>query len=292
MPGDYQSKIVSFDNTGSHTSQQHVDRMNDVFDLQEVDEVDVKMRLCAQRLGRDVKKWFMSLPTGSIANLDAFHQTLLARWEIKKNPLQLLNEYKILKRKPNEGVEEYCQWFNIVYNAIPQDIKPSPSLSLIYFPDGFDVDMEYQLRERDLTTLEEMKANVIKVEANILAKKAKLKYECRVTIKQEPSTYVLDHKIDNLVRVVNQMMQRVNINEQTQLRENQNAPRNRNQNFGRNVPQIKQREQKGSDQQVRPPFQENYKDDEGNIVKNLDDNKINLMGINNDETIFLTQEEQ
>ena len=154
MPLDYQSKILTFDKTGSHTAQQHVDRMNDVFDLQEVDEVDVKMILFAQNLGGDVKKWFRSLPTGCIANLDAFHQTFLARQEIKNNRLQLLNEYKRLKRKLNETVEEYCERFNIVYNAIPTYIKPSPSLDLIYFPDGFDVDMEYQLRERDSVTLE------------------------------------------------------------------------------------------------------------------------------------------
>lgn len=218
---------------------------NDVFDLQEVDEADVKMRLFDQSLGGDVKKCFRGLPTGSIANLDAFHQTFLARWEIKKNPLQLLNEYKRLKRKPNEIVEEYCERFNTIYNAIPQDIKPSPILSLIDFPDGFDVDTQYQLRERDSATLEEMQENAIKVEANILAKKSKLKSGHRVTIKEEPSTSVFDHRIDNLVRVVNQMMQRVNINEKTQARENQNVHQTRNQNFRRNVPQIKGREQKG-----------------------------------------------
>ncbi len=53
------------------------------------------MRLFAQSLGGDVKKWFRGLPAGSIANLDAF----LVRWEIKKNPLQLLNEYKKTERK-------------------------------------------------------------------------------------------------------------------------------------------------------------------------------------------------
>lgn len=44
--------------------------------------------------------------------------------------------------------------------------------------------MEYQLREGDLKTLEEMQTNSIKVEANILAKKAKLKSERRDTIKE------------------------------------------------------------------------------------------------------------
>lgn len=137
---------MTFDDNGAYNAQQHVDRMNDVFDLQEVDEADVKMRLFAQNLGGDVKKWFMGLHLGSITNLDAFHQTFLAGWEIKKNSLQLLNEYKRLKRKPNESVEEYCERFNIVYNAIPKDIKHYSGLDLIDFRDGFNVDMEYQLR--------------------------------------------------------------------------------------------------------------------------------------------------
>lgn len=63
--------------------------------------------------------------------------------------------------------------------------------------------MEYQLRERDPPSLEEMQENSIKVEANILAKKANLKSKWGVTIKEEPSTSVVDHKIDNLVKVVN-----------------------------------------------------------------------------------------
>jgi hypothetical protein len=36
------------------------------------------------------------------------------------------------------------------------EIKPPPGLALIKFPDGFDADMSYQLRERDAATLEDM----------------------------------------------------------------------------------------------------------------------------------------
>ncbi|MCY6525042.1 hypothetical protein, partial [Actinobacillus pleuropneumoniae] len=96
---------------------------------------------------------------------------------------------------------------------------------------GCYVDMEYQLREGDPATLEEMQENSIKVEANILAKKSKLKSERRVTIKEEPSTSTSGHKIDNLLRVVERMIQIVNINDQAQMRENQTAPQNRNQNL-------------------------------------------------------------
>jgi hypothetical protein len=47
MPQDYQMRLPQFDATGSLNAQQHIDKMNDYFDLQEVDEADVHMRLFA-----------------------------------------------------------------------------------------------------------------------------------------------------------------------------------------------------------------------------------------------------
>jgi hypothetical protein len=64
--------------------------MNDYFDPQEVDEVDVKMRLFAQSLTGDIKRWFKSLHPASITDLATFHKNFLDRWEVKKNPLQIL----------------------------------------------------------------------------------------------------------------------------------------------------------------------------------------------------------
>jgi hypothetical protein len=54
----YQTRLPQFDDTGPLNSQQHVDKMNDYFDLQEVDEADVQMIIFAQSLIGDVKKLF------------------------------------------------------------------------------------------------------------------------------------------------------------------------------------------------------------------------------------------
>ena len=43
MPQDYQTRLPQFDATGSLNTQQHVDKMNDYFDLQEFDEADVQI---------------------------------------------------------------------------------------------------------------------------------------------------------------------------------------------------------------------------------------------------------
>ena len=61
-------------------------------------------------------------------------------------------------------------------------------LALIKFLDGFELDMAYQLRERDPATLEDMQKIAVSVEANLLAKRARTKGEKKVTIKEEVST--------------------------------------------------------------------------------------------------------
>jgi hypothetical protein len=172
MPQDYQTILPQFDGTRPLSAQQHIDKMNDYFDLQEVDEADVQMRLFAQSLMGDVKKWYKGLHAASILDLTASQRSFLDRWEVKKNPVQILSEYENIRRNQGEKVQDYCTRFNNLYNAILADIKPTQCLVMIKFPNGFDADMSYQLRERNSTTLEDMQKSAISVEANLLAKRA------------------------------------------------------------------------------------------------------------------------
>ena len=70
-------------------------------------------------------------------------------------------------------------------------------LALLKFPNGFDADMAYQLRERDPTTLEDMQKIVVSVEANFLARRARTRAKKMVTVKEEASPS--DHKMDTLI---------------------------------------------------------------------------------------------
>jgi hypothetical protein len=131
------------------------------------------MRLFAQILTGEVKKWFKYLRPASIVDLAIFHKSFLDRWEVKKKPLQILSGYENIKRNKGETVQDYCIRFNNLYNAIPADIKTPQCLPLIKFLDGFDVDMSYQLRERNYSTLEDMQKSAVSVEANLLARRAR-----------------------------------------------------------------------------------------------------------------------
>jgi hypothetical protein len=203
-----------------------------------------------------------------------------------------LSEYETIRRNQGETVQDYCTCFNNLYNAIPAEIKPPQGLALIKFPDGFDVDMSYQLREINSTTLADMQKSVISVEANLLAKRARQRSERRVTIKEEPSMPTTNSILDSLTREVEVMMERLTVSDRNPPRENPPSPQVRNPNFRRNPPQIRQRdprdqrEQRGLDQQIIPPLQKNYADEVGEVIEELEDTHINLMRIHDNEAIF------
>ena len=111
----------------------------------------------------------------SINDLQAFHQTFLNKWEVRKNPLQILSDYKNLQRNTGESVQAYCTRFNSVYNSLPPDLKPQQGLALNMFPEGFDSKMANQLRERYPLTLEDMQKGALVVEVNLMEKRARMK---------------------------------------------------------------------------------------------------------------------
>ena len=90
FPQEYNQRIKLYDVEGDVSAQKHLDWFNDFMDLEEVDYEDAKMRLFAQNIAREVRKWFKALPSASIQNFEAFEMSFLAKWGDKKNPIQLL----------------------------------------------------------------------------------------------------------------------------------------------------------------------------------------------------------
>ena len=161
--------------------------MADFYELHEIDEENVAMRLFVQTFAGEVRKWFRGLSATRIATLAELQRQFLNRCEVKKNPLQILAEYGKIKRNASESIQDYCVRFNTVYNEIPDHLKPHVGLAMMKFLDGFDADMAYQLRERELATMEDMQKIAVSVEENLLSKRARAKEEKKVTVKEESS---------------------------------------------------------------------------------------------------------
>jgi len=287
MPQDYQRKITPFDGTSTYIAQQHTKNMTDYFEIYEVDADDVRMRIFVQSLTGDVRTWFRALPANNINDLQALYQTFFNRWEKKKDPLHILSEHEALKRGTQETVRDYYTRFNNVYNAIPQNFRPPLDLALIKFSDGFDSDMAYQLRERAPRTLEEMKSIAVSVEANLISKRARARAERRIPLKEEPSTF--EQKLDAIIKGMERLGDRVETIERKSPWDGQPSNTGRNQNFRKNRNQNTRK--MGPYQNLRPPFQENYVE-ASTSDEPTEDTQINLMGLNNGEQVFLTQDDQ
>ena len=87
-----------YDGEGNVIAKYHVGKFDDFIDLEEVDYEDVKMRLLAQSLSGEAKKWYKYLPVGSIRNFATFQTTLLDRWDDKQSPLQVQSQYNNIKK--------------------------------------------------------------------------------------------------------------------------------------------------------------------------------------------------
>ena len=92
--------------------------------MEEIYDDDVEMRLFAQSLSGEAKKWFRDLPDRSISTSEAFKTSFLEIWDDKKSPLQVLSQYNNLNKGGFESIHEFYSRFMRVYNSIPADIKP------------------------------------------------------------------------------------------------------------------------------------------------------------------------
>ena len=91
------------------------------------------------------------------------------------NKFLIIKEYNQLKIQPGETIKKNSARFNKVYHAMPANLKPPLGCVLLHYPDSFDPEMVFQIRERDPLTLEEMQRITFDVEVNILNMEAQLR---------------------------------------------------------------------------------------------------------------------
>jgi hypothetical protein len=216
FPQNYNQRIKLYDVEGNTSAQKHLDWFNDFVDLEEVDHEDMKMRLFTQSLSGEVRKWFKALQAVSIPNFAAFETSFIARWGDKKNPLQLLTQYKNMKRAPEETVQDFSARFMKVYNSIPAEVKPPPGAAQLRYADSFDNDFTLLLRERRSANLGTMMSDTIEVKVNLMASgKIKQNFDRNGKKPQgdvQPSTSrSSDDKFDLMMKTMEKLMERMSM---------------------------------------------------------------------------------
>ena len=185
-----------------------------------------------------------------------------------------------------------------VYNSIPDDIKPSAAAAKLNYAKAFDNDFAFSLRERKSASLTAMFIDALEVEENMMASgKMKQRDIDRRKIREEnmPSTssFATDIKFEMILKTMEKLMDIFTMDNRSFNRE-QADPQIRTPNFRRPnppmPPQNRQRNMRNlrnqEEQQIRPPFPENYVADEEDPAEN----EIHLSG-ELDSEIYLIEEE-
>jgi hypothetical protein len=108
LPVNYINNLPKFDGENANiNAEKHIQNLEDLLELYEVEEDDVCIRMFAMSLGGKVKYWFKNLPTASIRNFQQFMQVFLDRWVVMGNVFLILEEYDHLKRKPGETIHQF-----------------------------------------------------------------------------------------------------------------------------------------------------------------------------------------
>ena len=121
------------------------------------------MRLFVQSLDREARKWFRSLPAGSIVGIEALDELFLRQWGDRKDYLYYITEFGALKRKNSESLTDFTKRFNKVYQKIPVEVKPPKTTTMITFSNAFDAKFALWLRATKPQTLAAMQEAALRL---------------------------------------------------------------------------------------------------------------------------------
>lgn len=127
------------------------------------------------------------------------------------------------------------------------------------------------------------------VEVNLIEKRARMRSEKKVTYRDDTLASTSDTKYDSLAKTMERLGKMVeNLTVQVS-NQNRNQNHNQNQNFRRNNPPNRQRD---TDQQVIPPFQEKFLDEDEGIIEESEGTTINMVEIDDSIHNCSTEENQ
>ena len=135
-----------------------------------------------------------------------------------------------------------------------------------------------------------MQKGAVSVEANLIEKKARLRAEKRVTYRDDNVASTSDPNNDRVSKDVEKLKQMMEKMVVTVSNQNKNQNHNQNQKFRRN--NTTPNRQRESDQQVIPPFQEKFLDEDEGIIEESEGNAINMLETKDSIHNCYTEEDQ
>jgi hypothetical protein len=126
LPADgYLKKLPKFIGEGDITTEENLAAFYSYADNYVIVIEDVWMIIFVHILDGEANKWFMDFPPRSIDGIEALDEAFLKNWGDRNGFLYYIIEFGSLKKGEGEYVSDFSKRFNIMYNKIPTEIKPT-----------------------------------------------------------------------------------------------------------------------------------------------------------------------
>ena len=125
------------------------------------------MKLFALSLEDEAFDWFSNLENNKYSTLSSLVDQFMDKWGDKREHRHALATLNTIKKSKNETMIEFNKRFNDLVSGMHKDIKPSKASTLIYYIEAFSGDFDYELRDKEPTSLVNAQSMSIKIERNM-----------------------------------------------------------------------------------------------------------------------------
>jgi hypothetical protein len=173
MPPKYEKWLPKFTGTDAISVEEHMSNFWAFFQLHPIsdDAEDLVMKLFSATLYDASRRWYLSLPDGSIKTMDRLEEAFLKRWSIKEDPNMLLTRLNSLAKYENESIQEFHTRFETLLQRIPASHHPKDDYLVHIHTTSFNGQLGYLLRDKKPQSIQEAQELATKIEGNLLSSK-------------------------------------------------------------------------------------------------------------------------
>jgi hypothetical protein len=190
MPPRYEKWLPKFTGSDEENVEDHMSDFWAFFQLHPIsdDAEDLAMKLFSATLHDNARRWYDGLPDASITSMDQLEEVFLKRWNIKEDPMVLVNKLNYIKKNENETVREFHTRFQKMSRQLPRTYRPRPQFLIFLYIRAFSGQSKFLLDKKGPRSIQEAYDMATKFEANISSSKEEQSFVPEVKIGEPKDT--------------------------------------------------------------------------------------------------------
>jgi hypothetical protein len=151
IPPKYEKWLPKFTGTDAISAEEHMSNFWVFFQLHPIsdDAEDLVMKIFSATLYDASRRWYLSLPDGSIKTMDRLEEAFLKRWSVKEDPNMLLTRLNNLAKYENESIREFHTRFETLLQRIPASHHLKDDYLVHVYTRSFNDQLGYLLRDKN-----------------------------------------------------------------------------------------------------------------------------------------------